>query len=79
MGGKVHVMNGSEFPLVLRKMTFEPDTATDGRYSLTAPPIQCTHQDKPVFQFISTTYIHGIMDGEVMKDQNARALEGFLR
>jgi len=72
-------MNGSEFPLVLRKMTFEPDTATDGRYSLTAPPIQCTHQDKPVFQFISTTYIHGIMDGEVMKDQNARALEGFLR
>ncbi|KAI1085067.1 heterokaryon incompatibility protein-domain-containing protein [Whalleya microplaca] len=67
IGDKAYVLRGSGLPYILRDVDDEKPKQ-DG----------CHHLARLCFSLVGSSYIHGIMDGEVLKDQTKTQVEIHL-
>ncbi|KAI5859407.1 heterokaryon incompatibility protein-domain-containing protein [Durotheca rogersii] len=64
VGDKVYVLRGSGLPYILRD-TDDQNPSREG----------CHHLARLCFNLVGSSYVHGIMDGEVLKDQTKTQVE----
>ena len=79
VGDEVHVIEGSNLPVILRRV--EHQEANNSKYLLSAPLEECNHvhdAEKRVYQCMGFSYVDGIMGGEVV-DRRSRFSEVHLR